>query len=169
MGRTDDGGHHAVIRALTDGERALADEMFGDALALEHVRLFAAPWPVFLAFVPGRWFGRDWIVWPRNSCAGDFSKADIWHQSVLIHELVHIWQAQSGVNLGIAKLKAGFKSAAYAYPAEPCGWAGLNIEQQAMVMQHRFLRTRGRTAPADHAVFDPCAPFGRGRILDPHS
>ena len=157
------------MRALTGSERRLARSALGDAVRLDTVRLVGSPWPFDRAFVPGTVAGRDWIVWPARGLPDDIAVAPMAVQAMLIHELVHVWQAQCGVNLGVAKLKAGFKAAAYAYPAAPCGWDGLNIEQQAMVMQHRFLRSRGRTAPADHAVFDACAPFGRGRILDPHS
>ena len=50
------------IRALTQAEAALAREAFGAALRLDTVRLIG--WPFRRAFVAGRWFGRDWIVWP---------------------------------------------------------------------------------------------------------
>jgi len=150
-----------TIRPLTEGERALAAEMFGDALLLDTIRMLAAPWPVFRAFVAGRWFGRDWIVWPRAEAAPDFALEPIRRQAVLIHELVHVWQAQSGVGLAGAKLRAGFSDAAYLYPDKPCGWNALNIEQQAMVVQHRFLQSRGVNVPPAHAHFDRLCPLAR--------
>lgn len=157
-----------MIRALTPGERGLAREMFGDRLALDRVRIFSAPWPVFLAFVPGRWFGRDWIVWPRAQMHGDFAAAPLNAQAVLIHELVHVWQAQTGTQLLWAKLKAGFSAAAYVYPVDDaCGWNGLNIEQQAMVVQHCFMAGRGARVPADRAFYERVSPFPTGRVLLP--
>lgn len=150
-----------MIRSLTEGEAALAIEMFGDALRLDSIRMVAAPWPVFRAFVAGRWFGRDWIVWPRADAAPDFALETVRRQAVFIHELVHVWQAQSGVGLAGAKLRAGFSNAAYLYPENPCGWDALNIEQQAMVVQHRFLHSRGITVPPAHEHFDRLCPLAK--------
>lgn len=150
-----------MIRSLTEGERALAAEMFGEALWLDTIRMVTAPWPVFRAFVAGRWFGRDWIVWPRADAAPDFALETVRRQAVFIHELVHVWQAQSGVGLAGAKLRAGFSEAAYLYPDQPCGWDALNIEQQAMVVQHRFLRMHGIAVPPAHEHFDRLCPLAK--------
>lgn len=150
------------MRPLTDGEAALAREVFGPALRLDDIRFLPAPWPFDRAFVPGRWFGRDWIVWPRATLEPDLSLAPLRTQAVLVHELVHVWQAQTGVNLLGAKLKAGDGPAAYAYLIdERCDWNGLNIEQQAMVVEHRFLLSRGGRVPADRAFYDRVCPLGR--------
>ena len=150
------------VRGLTEGERALAAESFGPALALDRVRLLAAPWPVVRAFVPGRWFGRDWIVWPERGLPEDFTAAPLKQQAVLIHELVHVWQAQKGVNLLTGKLRAGDRPASYAYPLDDgCLWEGLNIEQQAMVVEHRFLLSRGGRVPATQAFYDRVCPLAR--------
>lgn len=150
-----------MIRGLTEGEAALAAEMFGAALRLDTIRMIAAPWPVFRAFVAGRWFGRDWVVWPKAEAAADFAVETVRAQSVFIHELVHVWQAQAGVGLARAKLMAGFSDAAYRYPDAPCGWEALNIEQQAMVLQHRFLQSRGVKVPPAHAHFDRLCPLAK--------
>ena len=150
-----------MIRSLTEGEAALATEMFGEALRLDTIRMIAAPWPVFRAFVAGRWFGRDWVVWPRAEASSDFAVEPVRAQSVFIHELVHVWQAQTGVGLARAKLKAGFSNAAYRCPDSPCGWEALNIEQQAMVVQHRFLQSRGVAVPPAHTQFDGVCPLAR--------
>jgi hypothetical protein len=146
-----------VIRPLTAGESDLAVEVFGGALALDDVRMRASPFP--RAFVPGRWFGRDWIVWPRRGLPDDMAAAPVKIQATFIHELVHVWQAQQGVNLLLAKLKAGDSRAAYAYPLEPCAWGGLNIEQQASAVEHAFRLSRGGTAPARAAFYRAVVPF----------
>jgi len=148
------------VRGLTRGEAALAVSVFGQAVALQPIRLAAAPRPLNRAFVPGRWFGRDWIVWPQASLLADISSGPLHLQATLIHELVHVWQAQQGVNLLIAKLRAGDSRASYRYPLDPaCGWASLNIEQQAMAIEHRFRLSRGGAVPADRAFYDRLCPF----------
>ena len=133
------------MRRLTSGERALAQETFGRGIIPERVRLFALPvWN--RAFVAS---GRL-IVWPAASARRDFAAPDVplGEQAVFVHELTHVWQAQNGVNLLLAKLRAGDRASTYAYDLG-CGPAfeELNIEQQAMVVQHAFLLRRGGRAP----------------------
>lgn len=138
-----------AFRTLTSGERGLAHEMFGAALDTAGVWIFAIPlWP--RAFVPG---GRL-IVWPASEALADFSLAPLFLQSVFIHELTHVWQAQIGVNLLAAKLRAGDGPAAYAYDLSKIGdFSALNIEQQAMVLQHAFLAARGGSAPHEGEAY----------------
>lgn len=151
-----------TVRALTLAERDLALEAIGPALDLDPVRLLATPWPLVRAFVPGFWFGRGWIVWPRRQWVEDVTQAPIGAQALLVHELVHVWQAQVGVNLLAGKLRAGDRPASYVYPLDDaCVWEGLNIEQQAMVVEHRFRLSRGRAVPGDHAFYDRVCPLGR--------
>lgn len=138
-----------AFRTLTGAERGLAHEMFGAELDCARVRIFAIPlWP--RAFVPG---GRL-IVWPARQALSDFSLAPLALQSVFVHELTHVWQAQAGVNLLAAKLRAGDGPAAYAYDlSKTCDFSKLNIEQQAMVVQHAFLAARGGRAPYDGEAY----------------
>lgn len=148
-----------AVRRLTEGETALAAGVFGNALDAGRVRVFALPaWP--RAFVAGP----SLIAWPARTALKDFSRADLSLQSVLVHELVHVWQAQTGVNLLAAKLKAGDGPAAYRYDPGACaGFVDLNIEQQAMVVQHAFLAARRGGAPhpqETYAVLLAGAPFG---------
>ena len=151
----------AVIRGLTSAERDLASGVFGDAILFETVRFLKSPWPFDRAFVAGRWFGRDWIVWPGRGLATDFAVAPLSVQAVFIHELVHVWQAQCGVNLLAAKLRAGDSAASYRYPTDDgCDWCGLNIEQQAMMVEHRFRLSRGGAVPAPVTFYASRLPFG---------
>ena len=144
-------------RALTAGEQTLAQSVFADALQLDGVRLFASPFD--RAFVPGVAFGRSWIVWPSRDLPSDIALAPLTAQATLIHELVHVWQAQQGVNLLLAKLKAGDSAASYAYPLDPaCGWSALNIEQQASAVEHRFRLSRGQRTRADAGFYDRLCP-----------
>ena len=130
-----------AVRRLTAGERRLAAEMFGRGLDAARVRIFAIPvWD--RAFVAGPGL----IVWPAATARPDFAAADVplAVQAVFVHELTHVWQAQNGVWLLAAKLRAGDSAAAYAYDlAGDSDFARLNIEQQAMVVEHAFLSLRG--------------------------
>ena len=121
----------------------MSREMFGADLDTTRVRIFALPlWP--RAFVPNARL----IVWPQVSAWRDFCAAPLELQAVLVHELTHIWQAQTGVKLLWAKLAAGDGPGAYTYDlGQDARFSTLNIEQQAMVMQHAFLAARGGSAP----------------------
>ena len=144
-------------RSLTLGERALADEVFGAALDASAIRIFAAP-VLRRAFVAGA----QLIVWPAASLPADFACAPVELQALLVHELTHVWQAQRGVRLLAAKLRAGDSAAAYAYDlAAGPGFAELNIEQQAMVVQHAFLASRGRATPFSAGLYAAAAPQWR--------
>lgn len=134
-------------RPLTAGEGALCAEMFGQGLDPGRVRLFAQPldWPR-RAFVAGPGL----VVWPWRAALADFSAEGVrlGAQAMFVHEMTHVWQAQNGVNLILAKLRAGDGPRAYAYDLKAGGdFAELNIEQQAMVVEHAFLVSRGASAP----------------------
>jgi hypothetical protein len=136
-------------RALTEGEHAICGEVFGAGLDAGRVRIFSLPiWR--RPFVPN---GRL-MIWPADSALADFSTAPLWLASILVHELVHVWQAQNGVNLPLAKLMAGDGRAAYAYDLDDGrNFSQLNIEQQAMVVQHAYLAARGGAAPYQSAAY----------------
>ncbi|MBC7667951.1 hypothetical protein [Caulobacter sp. DWR2-3-1b2] len=133
------------LRRLTDGERALSAQVFGRALDSTRVRLWAMPlWSRAFA-ASGRL-----MAWPARGARPDFTASDVSvrDQALFVHELVHVWQAQHGLNLLIAKLRAGDGPAAYAYDltGEPV-FTALNLEQQAMVVEDAFKRAHGLDAP----------------------
>jgi len=147
-------------RPLTDAEKAMARRVFGDHLQLDTVRFVGSPKPFDRAFVAGRWFGLDWIVWPNATLAEDYATQKLSRRATFIHELVHVWQAQQGVNLAWAKIRAGDGIKAYSYvPDEHCRWSGLNIEQQAMIVEHAFKLSQGGAAPAARTFYRMIAPF----------
>jgi hypothetical protein len=131
------------LRRLTPFERDLASEMFGDGVDAGRIRLLAIPvWP--RAFVAGP----SLIVWPARSLPWDFADTSVRSQATFVHELTHVWQAQNGVRLILAKLRAGDSAAAYAYDlTADTDFMALNIEQQAMVVEHAFLASRGGATP----------------------
>ena len=134
-----------VLRRLTDGESALAREVFGAGIAPERVRILALPlWN--RAFVAGPGL----IVWPAATVRADFADpaTPLRVQAVFVHELTHVWQAQNGVRLLLAKIKAGDRDESYAYDLSgELEFPAMNIEQQAMVVEHAFLVSRGGKAP----------------------
>lgn len=132
-----------TLRRLTEGERGLAAEMFGPALDAIRVRLLALP-----VWRRGFVAGPALMVWPAAAAVRDFAEAPLAVQAVFVHELTHVWQAQRGVGLLRAKLKAGDSAASYAYDlAAGPAFTKLNIEQQAMVVQDAFLSRRGQSTP----------------------
>jgi len=146
------------VRRLTRGETALADEMFGPGLDAARVRILALPvWS--RAFVGGPAL----IVWPARQAQLDFSEAPIWVQATFVHELTHVWQAQRGISLLLAKIKAGDSHASYAYDlTSGPDFPGLNIEQQAMVVEHAFLSARGVRAPHAAELYAKAKAHWRG-------
>ena len=127
--------------------------MFGAGLDAGRVRILALPiWD--RAFVAGPAL----MVWPAKTAPLDFTAEPLRTQAVFVHELTHVWQAQNGIGLIRAKLKAGDSAAAYAYDlsAGP-DFADLNIEQQAMVVEHAFLTSRG------HACQHPPELYAQAR------
>jgi len=133
------------LRRLTPGERGLSAEMFGAGLDAGRVRLLALPvWN--RAFVAGPGL----MVWPAATIREDFAAPEVplAVQAVFVHELTHVWQAQHGVALLLAKIKAGDSAASYAYDLDGGRpFTAMNIEQQAMVVEHAFVASRGGATP----------------------
>lgn len=144
-------------RPLSAGERGLAHEMFGPGLDAARVRLLALPvWP--RAFVAGPRL----ILWPARHALADFAGAPLPVQASFVHELTHVWQAQRGVMLALAKLRAGDAAQAYAYDlADGRAFAELNIEQQASVVEHAFLASRGAATPFARHLYAQAASAWR--------
>ena len=66
----------------------------------------------------------------------DFSHAELGEQGLFVHEMVHIWQHQSGIFLPLRRVPW----ARYDYAVKP-GWElrKYGIEQQAEIVRHAFL------------------------------
>ncbi|CAN5334727.1 hypothetical protein BH11PSE5_BH11PSE5_31660 [soil metagenome] len=149
-------------RTLTAPERAMAASIFGGAIDLDPVRIYnRAWWP----FQP-----RGVTMAPRGSIhfhhKGDgycdcFGSNNLGMQGHLIHELVHVWQHQRGVNLILKR----HPFCRYSYTIKP-GWM-LNrygIEQQAEIVRHVFLIRHGVRVPGapPRETLESILPFGTG-------
>lgn len=160
---TEPGG----CRALTSGERALAADVFGDALVAEPVRLHRAKWwmwqPAWVAMAPDGhvWFhpnGTDW--------SEDFAAEPLAARAHFVHELVHVWQHQQGIRLPWRRLPF----ARYRYlplaPGRP--FHAYGIEQQAEIVREAYLlaagwRLPGRPPLAHYQALLPFASALSGR------
>jgi hypothetical protein len=129
-----------ALRWLTAAEQALARSVFGAGIRPERVRIFAQP-VVPRPFTPGS----AGVVYPVAESLTDFTEGALPDQATLVHELTHVWQAQHGVILPLAKLKAGDSDAAYEYDLDRQAFPEMNIEQQARVVEHHFVLSRQDT------------------------
>jgi hypothetical protein len=145
-------------RALTPDELSAARAVFGDAIDWDRVRIYPRG---FTPFQP-----RNVAVTPLG--AVHFRRADFrpdfsgrWSDMAwLIHELVHVWQHQTGVPV----LLRGLVERRYHYgvldPAKP--FARYGIEQQAAIVEDWFRRTRGigpRYGSGSEADYRAVIPF----------
>lgn len=155
------------VRAPTAGEAALLEEVFGTALDSDRVRLWSCPplgATVGRAFCAGGWLapGLSLIVYPPKAALRDFSDeaTPLSATATFVHECTHAAQSQAGVSLPLGKLKAGDSLESYRYALGPeTRWERLNIEQQAMVVEHAFLARRGKPAPFPLAAYEAILPY----------
>jgi hypothetical protein len=128
---------------LTRGEVMLAREIFGTAIDYAAVTMRRAK---FLPFQP-----RSVTMAPMghvhfhpdgNAYCADFSEATLAAQGLFIHEMVHVWQAQTRGRWYLPLARHPFCRYDYTLvPGKPLERYG--IEQQAMIIQHAFLLRRG--------------------------
>ncbi|MEZ0495666.1 vgr related protein [Sphingomonas sp. IW22] len=132
-------------RPLTPEEVALARSVFGDAIDYAQVGVANRKWAFFQP--------RNVTMAPLGSIhfhpggglyCSDFACADVDRQGLFIHEMVHVWQHQKGMFLPIRR----HPFCRYDYSLKP-GWRldRYGIEQQAEIVRHIFLLTRGRIVP----------------------
>jgi hypothetical protein len=149
-----------MSRALTVGECALAAAMFGAVLDPRPVRLHRRRWwplqPKTIVMAPN---GHVYFPPGCSVYRDDFAAAAVPLQAFLLHELTHVWQAQTGTNLVLAR---GL-FARYAYlplvPGRPFELYG--IEQQAEIVRHTWLLRHGHPVPGAPplAVYERLLPF----------
>lgn len=132
---------------MTVGEIALARTIFGDAIDYARVRLKRRKW---FPFQP-----RGVVMAPHGHLhfhpqgeqyCDDFAQASLERQGLLIHELVHVWQAQKH-GWWYLPLVRPF-SRRYDYSLKP-GWSleRYGIEQQGEIVRHAFLLRNGAMLP----------------------
>jgi len=135
-------------RPLTPGEIELARSVFGDAIDYPRVRLIRRKWwplqPRGIVMAPSGniHFHPDSHLW-----SDDFSKERLSLQGLFVHEMTHVWQAQSRGRYYLPLMRHPFCRYRYELvEGRPFGRYGL--EQQAEMVRHRFLADRGALAEA---------------------
>lgn len=146
-------------RPLTQGEAELARTVFGDALDPARAAVANRKWAFFqpknttmaplgtIHFNPASGLYRD-----------DFATAPLALQGLFVHELVHVWQHQSGIFLPLQR----HPFCRYGYAIEPGRpFARYGIEQQAEIVRHAFLLRSGAELPgaAPLATYEALLPF----------
>jgi hypothetical protein len=130
-------------RSLTPGEVDLARTMFGEAIDYRRVRIIRGKWwplqPRGIVMAPT---GNIHFHPADRRWSEDFSKTPLELQGLLIHELTHVWQAQTRGRFYLPLMRHPFCRYAYAIiPGQPFERYGL--EQQAEIVRHAFLARRG--------------------------
>jgi hypothetical protein len=130
-------------RSLTPGEIELARTIFGEAIDYSLVRLVNGKWWPFhprnaaMAPMGDIYFHPEGGVWSE-----DFSKEPLGRQGFFIHEMTHVWQTQAKGRFYLPLMRHPFCRYRYTLvPGKPFDRYGL--EQQAEIVQHRFLADRG--------------------------
>ena len=131
------------VRPLTTGEIELARSIFGDAIDYSRVNLVRRKWWPFqprrtvMAPSGNIHFHPDSPHWSE-----DFSKEDLAMQGLFIHEMTHIWQAQTRGRFYLPLMRHPFCRYGY-HLVEGRPFERYGLEQQAELVRHRFLAARG--------------------------
>ena len=130
-------------RSLTEGEIDLARSMFGDAIDYGRVRIIRGKWWPFqskgivMAPTGNIHFHPDSPLW-----SDDFSAERLSLQGLFIHEMTHVWQAQSRGRFYLPLMRHPFCRYGYRL-VEGRTFGRYGLEQQAEIVRHRFLAERG--------------------------
>jgi len=149
-------------RPATPGELGIIDSVFGRALDPRPLTFRRAKFwflqPAWIVMAPD---GHVWFHPNNPAWRADFAAAPLSLRALVVHELVHVWQHQRGVNL----VRERRPFAPYRYlplvPGKP--FAAYGIEQQAEIVRHAYvLREGGRVPDAPPlAAYAEIVPFGR--------
>lgn len=130
-------------RPLTEGERAMAASVFGDAIDYTRVRIHRRKWfflhPAKVIMSPD---GDIWVHPDSQLWADDYAAAPLGLQGLFVHEMTHVWQAQHKGKWYLPLMRHPFCRYGYDFvPGRPLARYGL--EQQAEIMRHLFLQKHG--------------------------
>jgi hypothetical protein len=134
-----------AVRPLTPGETRLAASVFGTAIDLgavtvRHAKFWAFhPWWVTMAPDGHIWCHPNGFDW-----RADYAAETLGFQAHFIHEMTHVWQRQSGINLILRRPPF----ARYRYDLVPGkAFTRYGLEQQACIVADAFLLREGRDVP----------------------
>jgi hypothetical protein len=130
-------------RPLTPGEIELARSIFGEAIDYGRVRMVRRKWWPFqsrgivMAPTGNIHFHPESHLW-----SDDFSGERLSLQGLFIHEMTHVWQAQTRGRFYLVLMRHPF--CRYNYDlVEGQRFDRYGLEQQAELVRHRFMADRG--------------------------
>jgi hypothetical protein len=130
-------------RPLTDAEIALARSVFGNAIDYGRVRMVRRKWWPFqpkrtvMAPTGNIHFHPDSPLWSE-----DFAKERLSLQGLFIHEMTHVWQAQTRGRYYLPMMRHPFCRYGYRL-VEGRPFERYGLEQQAEMVRHCFLAGQG--------------------------
>ncbi|WP_373489218.1 vgr related protein [Blastomonas sp.] len=134
-----------IDRPLCKAEVDLARSVFGNTIAYDQVRIRRRKWIFFqprkVVMAP---LGHIHFHPGGSAYCDDFSCASPSRQGLFIHEMVHVWQHQSGIFLPLKR----HPFCRYDYSIKPGQAFGkYGLEQQAELVRHAFLLRQGHNVP----------------------
>ncbi|MDB5698181.1 MAG: hypothetical protein JWN69_985 [Alphaproteobacteria bacterium] len=149
-------------RPLTQGERALARSIFGDAIDYAPVRIKRRRWfplqPRHIVMAPT---GHIHVHPASEQWSEDYSNEPLRMQALFLHELTHVWQSQMCGKYYLPLMRHPF--CRYSYRLKPGRrFKDYGLEQQAEIVRHLFLLRNGASvigAPP-LAMLEALVPFG---------
>lgn len=128
-------------RAMTLGEIAMVQSVFGEAIDTGPVRICRSKWFWFqpkktvMAPTGHIHFHPKGRLWRE-----DYSSEHIGLRGLFIHEMVHVWQYQQGIFLPLRR----HPFCRYDYSLKP-GWTleRYGLEQQAEIVRHVYMLRQG--------------------------
>ena len=152
-----------TVRSLMPDERTLAASMFGDAIDYDRVRLYRRKyWPLQPHTYTMAPDGNLWFHPGGTLYCDDFCGESLALQGHFLHEMTHVWQAQTHGRWWLPLMRHPW--CRYDYRLIPGkSFARYGIEQQAEIVRHVFLYRHGiapRGAPA-HSDLEALLPFTR--------
>ena len=139
----------------------MARGVFGEAIDYAQVKLVRRKWwplqPRGIVMAPT---GNIHFHPQDPSWSEDFSQARPILQGLFIHEMTHVWQAQTRGRYYLPLMRHPFCRYAYRFiPGKPFDRYGL--EQQAEIVRHAFLQKRGmKLADAADPAILPFVSWG---------
>jgi len=131
------------VRALTPGERAMAVSVFGRAFDCDSVRIHRAKWfplqPKRTIMAPD---GHIWVPPESGFWTEDYASATPGLQGLFIHEMTHVWQAQTKGRWYLVLMRHPFCRYRYEF-REGQPFERYGLEQQAEIVRHVFLQRSG--------------------------
>ena len=134
----------ASSRPLTGAERALAAGVFGDAIDYDRVEVRNRKWAFFqprrVVMAP---MGHLHFHPAGGLYCDDFCDQPLARQGLFIHEMTHVWQAQTRGRWYLVLMR--LPGSRYGYSLRPgARLADYGLEQQAEIVRHYFLLSKGQ-------------------------